>query len=461
MRFQVPTNHPNDIAAWFVAQRGPFVRATGATYHYSEESGVWLPVTESELQRQIHATDGDLFYEERHRRGGSIRQIIRLFPGQVKQVAEAIMWTRFPGDEKFASSPGRGVAMRNGYVEVNALGPNLRPNSPENYATASLPFAYDSGAKAPRFREMLAQIYAKDDAEDRAAKISALAGFYGACLFGLATRFEVCLLLLGAGSNGKSTLMEILEEILFPDLARAVSPDKWDHEYYLESLHRARLNTVSEIPTAKIFASERFKQVITGDTLTGRAPREKPFQFRPTAGHVFSANDLPATQDVTAGFFRRFRILTHTNDFTAAGGGRSSIKGPILAEAPGVLNWAIDGLVSALRTGSIPTPPSHNRILAEWRRGADAAHDFIESCCARDVEALTSVAALYEAYKDWAALTGHRFMSTMTFGRRLTSLGIHKVKRADNTHYKISLRDRQFWIDVVGGGRVEKKEGDG
>lgn len=445
-----------EIAEEFVRVNGPFAYVNGLAYRYDDRTGAWQPVAQLDLLRDIQEMNHGRYYTEERKAGSPDVKTSYLMMGPRAQndVATCITRMKFPDDTQFATNPGRGIAFPNGYITVDKNGPAITQNKPENYATASLPFHYDPDAKAPHFEEMLNQLF-KDD-PDREAKKLALAQFYGACLFGRATKFERCFILLGGGSNGKSTFMEVMQDTLFQRTARSVSPERWDHEYYIASLHGARLNTVSEIPSSDVFGSEKFKLVITGDEQTGRNPTEKPFSFRPVAGHVFSANEMPSTGDVNPGFWRRFLVVPFNRNFT--GGKRENIKDPIVNnEAPGVLNWAIKGLVDALNRGGYVIPDSHTMAMAEWKRTADAVVDFIESCCDKSESEPTSVAELYEEYKVWALATGHRIMAAVTFGKRLTSAGVSKHKKASNTHYGIRVKERRYWADFRGGGETELK----
>jgi len=452
--------HPLEIAEAFVSSRGPFAFVNGLAYRYSDATGAWRPVAQLDLLKDIQKMNYDRYYMEEtkeNKRDGTTTtktKYLMMAPRAQNDVATCITRMTFPADKQFEANPGRGIAFPNGYVTVDKDGPKVVGNKPENYATANLPFQYDPHATAPYFEEMLNQLF-RDD-EDREAKKLALAQFYGACLFGRATKFERCFILLGGGSNGKSTFMEVMQDTLFQRTSRSVSPERWDHEYYIASLHGARLNTVSEIPSSDVFGSEKFKLVITGDEQTGRNPTEKPFSFRPLAGHVFSANEMPSTGDVNPGFWRRFLVVPFNRNFT--GGKRENIKAPIIdGEAAGVLNWAIKGLVSALINGGYVIPDSHTMAMAEWKRTADAVVDFVESCCEKSETAPTSVAELYEEYKFWALNTGHRVMAAVTFGKRLTSAGVSKHKKASNTHYGIKVKARRYWADFKGGGETELK----
>lgn len=453
---KIDSFHPNTVAAVFEALQGPFAVDRGALYRYEGKTGAWSPLDQNTLLREIHKLSFVDLWREEQKNGQPVRIMLNMLPKQENDVATAIMRTEYPHDAGFARRQGGGIALRNKYVDVSKDGPVVTDNRPENYSTTSLPFSYDPGAVCPQFERVLQNLFKNDEPADREAKIKALAQFYGATLFGLAPDFARCLVLSGGGSNGKSTFQEIMQKGLFQQSSVSVSPARWDEEYYIATMLGMRLNTVSEIPSAEVFVSDAFKAFITGDQVTGRHPSGRPFDFNPVAGHVFSANELPATGDVSEGFWRRFLVVEFTAKFT--GGSRANLVAPILEkELPGVFNWALRGAIDALRQGEYTLPLSHTNAMNEWKKDADALLSFLVCAGDRSGDIWTPFADVYKDYLEWTAVTRHGTMSANKFARRLVSAGVPKKRLADTTYYQVRMKERRFWIDVPGGGEAELK----
>ncbi len=106
---------------------------------------------------------------------------------------------------------------------------------------------------------------------------------------------------------------------------------------------------------------------------------DTPFEYRPRAGHIFSANSLPSTADVSHGFFRRFLIVRFTRDMEAAPGSRKdAAKHVIASDIVGIAAWAIEGAARLQRQGGFTIPPSSEEAISEWRRASNSVLLFID-----------------------------------------------------------------------------------
>src|SRR5690606_761667 len=100
------------------------------------------------------------------------------------------------------------------------------PHAPTHRCRVPLPWTLDhvQSASMDAWRGALAQWFHGDDDAD--AKAEFLAGWVGAALFGVATRYGVCPLLVGDGDNGKSVFLRIVRR-LFPADTTGHIPPRW------------------------------------------------------------------------------------------------------------------------------------------------------------------------------------------------------------------------------------------
>ena len=103
---------------------------------------------------------------------------------------------------------------------------------------------------------------------------------------------------------------------MFPGTARSsIPPQQFDQEYYRAELDGKRLNSVSELPRADILRAESFKAIIAGDPIIGRVIHSSPRTIKPIAGHIFAANHLPNTDDLSHAFWCRFMVVSFNRVF--------------------------------------------------------------------------------------------------------------------------------------------------
>jgi P4 family phage/plasmid primase-like protien len=320
----------------------------------------------------------------------------------------------------FFDDVGAGIAFANGFLAVTPAGPALVPHAPEHRQTVGLPFNYDEHAKPVRWLQYLAEVFAPDlDAED---KIKLVQEFLGACLVGIATRYQKCLLLIGEGSNGKSVLTSVAHA-LFPATVRAsIKPQDFGLEYYRATLAGVRINVVSETPEADILSSDAFNAIVTGDAIMARWPYGHPFNVSCVAGHIFSANRLPGTSNYTEGFFRRFILLGFNRRFGAAERDTELATRIAASELPAIAGWAVLGAARLQAQGAYTEPASEQTAKAQWRQEVDPVAAFVNDACAADSNGTQST-PLYEAFRAWSHAKGYRLLSHATFVRRLRGLG--------------------------------------
>ena len=122
--------------------------------------------------------------------------------------------------------------------------------------------------------------------------------------------------LLGAGSNGKSKFVDIVDKFLGNH--NTCSSD-------LETLANSRFETaklykklickVSETEFSLLKRTAQLKQLSGDDFMRVEVKRKDPFDAKNFAKLLISTNTLPAVQDKTIGFYRRWFILEFNSQF--------------------------------------------------------------------------------------------------------------------------------------------------
>lgn len=252
---------------------------------------------------------------------------------------------------------------------MDADGSRLRELSPSDGARCRYSCAYTPEAPCPRWLQFLEESFAVD--RDGAEKIALLQEFVGACLFGVAPRFERVFLLIGCGANGKSTFISVVSGLFPPGTVSAIAPQHMAHDYSAAALAGVQLNACNELPDLDILSSERFKCIVSGQAVQARRIYGSPFIVTPIAGHLFACNELPGSVDGSEGFWRRWCVVSFNRQVEE----HAQIKGfaeVILAdERAGVLAWGVEGARRLLRAGRYSVAPSSRADTEEWKREAN------------------------------------------------------------------------------------------
>ncbi len=165
-------------------------------------------------------------------------------------------------------------------------------------------------------------------------------------------RFQVAQWWFGSGANGKGFLAQIVSA-LHRKVAAADIEDLGG--FGAENLIDASLITVDETP--KRIDEQRLKSAISGDDLNINRKYQVPVTVRLRGKWLLRGNDKPALSDQTDGIWRRLQIIEFTEKFEGDNRDDMLADRIVANELPGVLRWAVEGLVVLLQAGGFKDIP--------------------------------------------------------------------------------------------------------
>jgi len=207
-------------------------------------------------------------------------------------------------------SPHTLIGFTNGVVDVTTG--KLRDYSDDDVITNQIPHAYDPNAdingKANAFLKRLAN---GDD-----ATYENLIEVLGLCIMATAA-YGICPVLLGEGSNGKSTFIAIIRELVGAENMSALQPSEIGRRFQAEMLVGKLANLGDDIANNFLDsdACAQIKKVATGNLIHTDVKGARGFDFVPYATMVFSANEFPRLGDTSQGMMRRFHPIPFNAKF--------------------------------------------------------------------------------------------------------------------------------------------------
>jgi putative DNA primase/helicase len=449
------TTSERGLADAWLKERGLVRIVSGYVYVYIPELGIWQRWDEAKCTADVYTLHGrDVLTDD------GKTTVVNMTSARSKAIYHAIRHTAHLIDDDFFLVRKTGVMIKSGFLTLNANGEVLMlEKSPEHRVRNAIPVDYDSEADYDSLVDLLRHTFEGDtDAEE---KILALQEFYGIALIGMATHYAKALMMVGNGANGKSTIMELLEDALFPKGTSCASPpQKWHkHEYVFELVDKL-LNSVSEVPDQRILASDTLKQVISGEALSARPVYGQLMRFLPYAAHVFSANDLPEVSDHSHGFWRRFLVVTFNRNFSNDPDRKTKeqIKAAFVDAAPAILKWVLEGAARVIMTRGYTEPASHLETLIDWKRETNDVAIVASKCFAKTAEIETPSAELYATYREVCEAEGMKPMGHVVFGKKMTALFGKARKSNGKMVYRCAIRNEKEWdIATVNEGFKERR----
>lgn len=123
------------------------------------------------------------------------------------------------------------------------------------------------------------------------------------------SKFQKSFILFGDGSNGKSTLLDMIISLLGDYNVSSLSFKEINHNFKLAEITDKLANIGDDISDEYITDSSIFKKLVTGEEITVEKKHEQPYKIRNTATIIFATNNLPNMQDKSNGMVRRLCII--------------------------------------------------------------------------------------------------------------------------------------------------------
>ncbi|SRR5208282_2824343 len=176
--------------------------------------------------------------------------------------------------------------------------------------------------------------------------------------------------------------------------------------------------------------------------VAARRLHRDPFTFRPTHKIILATNHKPHVKGTDTGIWRRLAIV-HFNPTIAEEAKVADFRERVLRpELPGVLNWAVEGLMKWKRDG-LRTPASVRAATAEYRSEMDTVGQWIEERTDLDPAATQSVQDLHSDYVNYLGPRGHPF-GRRRFSEELERKGYAADKLTGGVRARRGLKLKPF-----------------
>jgi putative DNA primase/helicase len=299
------------------------------------------------------------------------------------------------------------------------------PHDPEDLITKLAPVDFAPEATCPRWESFVGQIFAEN-----ASLIDFVQRVVGYSLTGSVAE-QVLFFLHGTGSNGKTTFLKTLQDLL-GDYAMQGAPDlllskKGDsHPTDQADLMGARFVVCTEIEAGRFLAEATMKRLTGGDKVKARFMGKDFFEFEPTFKLFLAANHKPLIRQQDEGVWRRIRLIPF-NVTIPAGDRDSSLPEKLRAEFSGILNWALEGLREYERIGLSP-PKEVEDATGDYKAEMDPLADFLADCCEVSPNVKAAASEIFAAYEAWSRRNGSETLSARSLGMGLREKGFGSKK---------------------------------
>lgn len=326
---------------------------------------------------------------------------------------EIITYLNIIAENTELSDPGK-IVVNNGLLDIDTL--ELEPFTPDYVAVNKLPINYNSGAVSPVVDHVLNKIACND--KDLKSLLVEMVGYT------LLRRPEMgkCFILTGRGSNGKSTLLDMMKAMLGANNVSAVGMEEIESRFKTAEVVGKLANIGDDISSSYMPDNAKFKKLVTGETLLVERKGKDPFEINNFGKLIFSANEIPRVNDTSAGLTRRLIIVPFNAKFSSKDKDYDPfIKDKLMTQESleYLLLLGIQGLTRVLKGYEFTQVESVKKELQEYERINNPILMFIEEFKIVN----EAVQQIYNTYAVWCHNGGMKPVNVNKFTREINENG--------------------------------------
>lgn len=314
----------------------------------------------------------------------------------------------------------------------------LRPHTPDHNSTTQIPVRWCPNATCPRIDRFLDEVLEAD----------ALDFFWEVVGYLLAAGnpFHKALLLYGSGRNGKGTVLRLIERVLGTRNIAHVTPHQLaDNRFAASSLYGKLANLAGDLEARLIERTDTFKMLTGGDTIAAEYKFGAIFNFRCWATFVFSANEAPAVQDHSEGFYSRWLVVPFPRtipDESRLPEHQLDAELHRPHELEGLFVKAVSALQQLMDRGRFDPPESVLAATGQFRRDTDPIAQFLEEETVLDPDEWIPRSDVARRYRAWCDEAGRRPVASSRLYNRVEVLpGVEQfITRGERRFRGIRLR---------------------
>jgi putative DNA primase/helicase len=326
--------------------------------------------------------------------------------------------------------------VRNGTIDLRTG--ELRPHCRSDLITSLVPVTFDPKAQCPLYDEVLGRIF-----DDNVDLIPFWERLCGIALTGDVSE-QILPILYGTGSNGKTTLVKTLVNLLGPDYAMIAPPGLLlvrrheAHPTERASLFGKRLVVEMETKEGGRLNEPLVKHLTGSDPITARRMNEDFWMFNPTHKLWLCTNHKPEIKGTDHAIWRRTKLVPFGVTIPEDQADRE-IPEKLRAEYPGILAACVRACLDWQRNGLRP-PEVVTEATKEYRAEQDLLGGFIADDCIQGPSFRVRSKILYEKYRERTQHLGGEPVSLTAFGLAMKERGFEKIENHGMWYLGIGLR---------------------
>ena len=240
-------------------------------------------------------------------------------------------------------------------------------------------------------------------------------------------------ILTGTGSNGKSTYLKTLSNLMSEKNISALDLKKLGDRFSTVMIFGKLANIGDDISNEFVTDTSLFKKVVTGETIDAEQKGQPKFDFKPFCKLLFSANNIPrmGKGSDSQAIMRRLVIVPFNAKFKSDDpnfrpGIEEDLKGQESMEY--LIQLGIQGLKRVLAAKNFTTSDAIKQELEEYEERNNPLLMFMKDCEDEEYDIESEpTSAVYDRYKEFCLAESLQALSKIEFSRQMVKTFGYKV----------------------------------
>ena len=227
------------------------------------------------------------------------RQIIDALPKLSRSKRRDLREDMLLQADDVRAADARYIAFRNGVLDTDSG--NMVEYTRDMHIVNVIPHDYIEGAESE-----VADRFLDDISCGNRETRQSVEEVIGLCMM-RSCRYAKCPILLGSGSNGKSTFIRALRNVLGEENVSSLDLNILGERFQAQRIMGKLANIGDDISNERIpgNVAAQWKKMVTGERIYSDVKGSDGIEFTPYATLVFSANEMPSLGDSSEGMMRR------------------------------------------------------------------------------------------------------------------------------------------------------------
>jgi putative DNA primase/helicase len=300
---------------------------------------------------------------------------------------------------------------------LHLLSGELYEPTPSYFGLSASDVAFNPDAPEPaHWHAFLADLFGSDN-----QAVATLQDWFGYALTPDTSQQKI-LLIVGPRRSGKGTIARVITAMLGRDSVTAPTLAGLQSNFGLAPLIGKPLAIISDArlggKSDQAVIAERLLSISGEDGVTIDRKFMPVWTGRLPTRFMVLTNELPRIADSSGALAGRFIVLVLEHSFY--GHEDLGLAGRLLAELPGIFNWALVGCRRLRQRGYFIQPPSAGEAVEELEALGSPIKAYVRERCHVGPGHSIPAELLYQDYRAWCESNGRREPGTkQTFGRDL------------------------------------------